>query len=103
MPAYLIAKVNVTDMEQYKEYMKVTPGIIEKFGGRFIARGGEMVTLEGAAEAGRVVLVEFPSLETAVAFYNSADYQAAIKLREGVATASFMVVDGVPPAPGAAR
>ncbi|MCB0154356.1 MAG: DUF1330 domain-containing protein [Anaerolineae bacterium] len=103
MPAYMIVKVNVTDMEQYQEYMKATPSILEQFGGRFIARGGETVTLEGPEEAGRVVLVEFPSLETAVAFYNSADYQAAIKLREGAATASFIVVDGVQPAPGVTR
>ena len=99
MSAYLIAKVNVTNMEQYQKYIAVTPGIIEKFGGRFIARGGQMVTLEGPEETHRVVLVEFPSLAQAQAFYNSADYQAAIKLRADAATASFIIVDGVPPAP----
>ena len=47
MPAYIIARVQVTDPARYAEYMKVTPGIIEKFGGRFIARGGETETFEG--------------------------------------------------------
>ncbi len=95
MTAYIIAKINVTDMEQYKKYTAVTPGIIEKFGGRFIVRGGEVVTLEGPEEDRRVVLLEFPSLEQAQAFYNSEEYQAAIKLRTGAATGSFIAVDGV--------
>ncbi|MDX1522851.1 MAG: DUF1330 domain-containing protein [Anaerolineae bacterium] len=95
MSAYLIAKVNVTNMEQYQEYMKLSPPAIEKFGGKFIARGGEVVTLEGPEMTDRIVLVEFPSLEKAVAFYNSPDYQAAIKAREGAATASFVVIDGL--------
>ena len=96
MTAYLIARVNVTDMEQYKKYVAVTPGIIEKFGGRFIARGGETVTLEGPEEKNRVVLVEFPSMEKAKAFYYSDEYQAAIQLRKDAATGSFIVVDGAP-------
>ena len=50
MAAYLIATVNVTDFDRYKEYTKVTPGIITKFGGRFLVRGGEVVTLEGPEE-----------------------------------------------------
>ncbi|MEM7345627.1 MAG: DUF1330 domain-containing protein [Chloroflexota bacterium] len=95
MTAYLIAKVDVTDMDQYKNYIKVTPGIIEQFGGRFIARGGEVATLEGPEETRRVVLLEFPSMEQAKAFYNSDEYQAAIKIREGAATGSFIAVDGL--------
>ena len=94
MSAYLIAKVNVTDMEQYKEYMKLTPAIIEKFGGKFIARGGQMVTLEGPEENNRLVLVEFPSFERVVEFYNSDEYQHAVSVREGAATASFIALDG---------
>lgn len=95
MSAYLLVRVSVTDMEQYKEYMKLTPAIVEKFGGRFIVRGGEAVVLEGPDEKKRVVLLEFPSLERVVAFYNSAEYQAAIKVREGAAIASFIALDGV--------
>ena len=95
MTAYIIARINVTDMEQYKKYLGVTPGTIEKYDGRFIARGGETVTLEGTEETRRVVLLEFPSLERAVEWYNSEDYQAAKKLREGAAEASFIAVDGI--------
>ena len=95
MAAYLIARVTVTDMEQYQAYMKLTPAIIEKFGGKFIARGSDVVTLEGPEETNRVVLVEFPSVEQAQAFYNSEEYQHAISLRKGAADAQFIVLDGV--------
>jgi len=95
MAAYIIARIDVTDWDRYKEYMKVTPGVIEKFGGRFIVRGGEMATLEGAEETRRIVVLEFPSLEEAKEFYYSKEYAEAKKLREGAATASFIAIDGV--------
>ncbi len=94
MSAYIIARIEVTDMEQYKKYIALTPDIIAQFGGKFIARGGQTATLEGPEESGRVVIVEFPTYDQAVAFYNSDEYQAAIKVRENAATASFVVVGG---------
>jgi uncharacterized protein (DUF1330 family) len=98
MSAYLIARVDVTDWLHYKEYMKITPGLIARFGGRFIARGGEMVTLEGPEETRRVVIIEFPSIDEAKAFYHSADYKYARTLREGAANAQFIVIAGdMPP------
>jgi uncharacterized protein (DUF1330 family) len=95
MSAYMIASVHVTDWDQYKKYMKVTPGIIEKYGGRFIVRGGDVVTLEGPQEDLRVVMVEFPSLAQAKTFYYSKEYTAARALRAGAASASFIAVEGV--------
>ena len=62
MSAYLLVRVKVTDWDKYKEYMKVTPGVIEQYGGRFIVRGGDVETLEGPPETYRVVVVEFPSV-----------------------------------------
>jgi len=95
MSAYLIVRVEVTDPERYREYMKHSPAAIAKFGGRFLARGGETVTLEGDQQPGRVVLVEFPSMEQAKAFYESPEYQAAKALREGAANGHFVAVAGV--------
>jgi uncharacterized protein (DUF1330 family) len=95
MPAYIIARVNVTDWDQYSEYMKVTPGIIAKYDGRFIVRGGEIVTLEGPEEKWRIVLVEFPDLAKAKEFYYSAEYTDAKKIREGASLAQFVAVTGV--------
>ena len=95
MAAYLLARVEVTDWDRYKEYAKVTPGAIAKHGGKFIVRAGDMVTLEGPDETRRVVLIEFPSFEKAKEFYYSQEYQEAKKLREGAATGQFLAIDGV--------
>jgi uncharacterized protein (DUF1330 family) len=95
MAAYIIAKVNVTDWEKYNEYIKVTPGIIAKYEGRFIVRGGETVTLEGPQEIWRIVVVEFPDLAKAKEFYHSPEYADAKKIRAGAAEAQFIAVSGV--------
>ena len=94
MPAYVIARVNVTNPEQYDKYRAVTPGAVAAFGGRFIVRGGEMETLEGPEETRRVVVIQFDSMDQARAFYNSETYQAAIKLREPASEAQLILVDG---------
>ena len=95
MAAYIIARINVTDWDQYQKYVAATPAVIEKFGGTFIARGGETVTLEGPEETQRVVLLQFPSMEKVKEFYYSQDYQEVMKLREGAATASLVAIEGV--------
>ncbi len=94
MAAYLIARITVDDMEQYQKYMAVSPGCIERYGGKFIVRGGDKITMEGPEETGRVVVVEFADYQTAQDCYNSPEYQEAIKLRENAATAQFLIVDG---------
>jgi uncharacterized protein (DUF1330 family) len=93
--AYVIVQVDVMNAQQYGEYTKLSPGIIEKFGGRFVARGGRAVTLEGPPARSRVVVVEFPSFERAQEFYNSPEYQAAKRVRDGAATAQFVLVEGM--------
>ncbi len=95
MPAYMIVRIKVTNPEQYKEYIAVTPGILARFGANFIARGGETVTLEGPEETSRMVIVEFPSLDVAREFYASPEYQEAMKLREGAAEVSMVGIAGV--------
>ena len=92
--AYVLVQVAVSNPQQYGEYMKLSPGIIEKFGGRFIVRGGRTETLEGTPATGRYVVVEFPSFERARQFYNSTEYQAARKVRSGAAEAQFILVEG---------
>jgi uncharacterized protein (DUF1330 family) len=95
MAAYIIARVSVTDWDKYNEYIKVTPEIIAKFGGRFIVRGGETVTLEGPEEKWRIVVVEFPDLEKAKEFYYSPEHTDAKKIREGAALAQFVALEGI--------
>jgi uncharacterized protein (DUF1330 family) len=96
MSAFIVARVDVRDRERYAEYMLHTPRVIARHGGRFVARGGERVILEGEDDGLRLVLIEFPSLDDAQAFYHSQDYQAAKLLREGAGDAQVIAVDGYP-------
>ena len=96
MTAYILARVEVRDWDRYSEYMRQTPRVIAKFGGRFVIRGGEAVTLEGEPETLRIVLIEFPSLDQAKAFYGSPDYQRVKTLREGAGSGTFTAIDGFP-------
>ena len=94
MTAYIIARIKVTDPEQYEEYKKLSPGAIAAFGGELIARGGETETFEGPEETHRVVIVRFDSIDRAREFYHSEQYQHAKSKREGAAEAQLVVVDG---------
>lgn len=93
--AYMLVQVDVTNPQRYQEYAKLSPGIIGKYGGRYLARAGRTATLEGPAAKSRVVVLEFPSFERAQAFYHSPEYVAARTLREGAGSAQFVVVEGL--------
>ncbi|MEQ8604405.1 MAG: DUF1330 domain-containing protein [Marivibrio sp.] len=95
MPAYLIARVEVTDPAKYENYKALSPAALAAFEGRFLVRGGAHETLEGPAETGRLVVVEFPDIARAKACYDSAQYQAAKAEREGAAEMQMVVVEGV--------
>ncbi|MFT4640424.1 MAG: hypothetical protein ACI8T1_003752 [Verrucomicrobiales bacterium] len=96
MSAYIIVRVTVRDKEAYQEYMQHTPRVISQFGGKMIVRGGAIETLEGPEETQRIVVIEFPSMEQAKAFYTSPDYQKAKALREGAGEGQFIAVAGYP-------
>mgnify|MGYP001321345257 CR=1 FL=1 len=91
---YIIARVKVTDPEQYAKYRAVSPDAIGAFDGEFIVRGGKSETVEGEAEDRRIVVVEFPSFEAAKECYYSDVYQEAKKLRESAGEAQFVLVEG---------
>ncbi len=94
---YLVARVHVSNAQQYGEYVKVATSATAQYGGRYLARGGRTVTLEGSPLTDRLVIVEFPSFEQAQAFYASPEYTAARTIRAGAAEASFVVVEGYEP------
>jgi len=95
MPAYIVIRLEADEPALLKDYQAVAPQIIEKYHGNFIVRGGSTVTLEGPAETRRIVIIEFPKMSDAEAFYNSPEYLEARKLREGIAIAEFVAVEGV--------
>ena len=65
MPSYFIVDNEVTDRAGFEEYRKQVPGTVEKYGGKFLVRGGQMQALEGDWKAKRIVVTEFPSIEQA--------------------------------------
>ena len=93
--AYILIRVNVTDWDRYRQYMALTPAALAQYHGRFIARGGRSVTLEGPEESRRLALLEFPTLELAEAFYASPEYQSAKSLRDGACEAEFVALEGL--------
>jgi uncharacterized protein (DUF1330 family) len=93
-PAYIVARVQVTDWGRYGEYVKHTPRVIAQFGGRFIVRGGEATVLEGPDDGLRTVIIAFPSLEQARAFYASPEYRAVKALRDGAGSGTFVAIEG---------
>ena len=95
MSAYLIVRLKITDEDKIAKYREITPPILEKYKGKFIARDSNVTTLEGKKESRRVVIIEFPSMVEAKGFYHSTEYQEAIKLRESGAEVEFIAVEGV--------
>jgi uncharacterized protein (DUF1330 family) len=93
--AYLIVQADITHPEQYAAYVKVAPDIVSKYGGRYLARGGRSLTLEGPPARSRVVVLEFPSFDAARQFYDSPEYAEARKLRAGASDAQFVLVEAL--------
>lgn len=91
--AYWIAHVDVTDEARYPEYLQASVPVHEKYGSRFVVRGGRYQAMEGQARA-RHVVIEFNDYETAIAAYNSPEYQIAKALRNQFANSEFMIVEG---------
>ena len=94
MPAYIFAQIDVTNPDGYAEYMKRVPDVIKRFGGKVLARSTTAAVLEGTARTGRVVLVEFATLEQGRKFWNSPEYQAVKKHSDGNAQRDITLVEG---------
>lgn len=97
MPGYLVAQIFIHDEAAYAQYRAGVPAVIAAFGGRFLIRGGTPEAMEGSTPAKRLVVVEFPSIEAARAFYGSAEYAPLLKQRLASSSGDLMLVDGVAP------
>jgi uncharacterized protein (DUF1330 family) len=95
MPAYVIAHIDVKDPVRYEDYKAMSPVSIKKFGGRFIARGGQTEVLEGTWQPKRLVVLEFPSVEVARQWWASDDYAPAKALRQATSNGDMIIVDGL--------
>jgi len=91
--AYWIARVSIRNAEKYPDYLKAAKPAFEKFGARFIVRGGRYESMEGIPRE-RNVVIEFKDFDTALACYRSPEYQAAQKIRAANADADLLVIEG---------
>jgi len=95
MAGYLIAMIEVTDQEGYKEYRERVPATIAAHGGRYLARGGQTEVLEGSMPSKRLAIVEFPSLAAAKAWWQSPEYQPVRAIRERTAKSTLVITEGL--------
>jgi uncharacterized protein (DUF1330 family) len=90
---YWIAHVDVTNPEGYKEYVALNAKAFEKYGAKFLVRGGPFTVKSGAARA-RHVILEFKDYATALACYESSEYKAAAAVRDKNSSADVIVIEG---------
>lgn len=95
MATYVMVDVRINNPEVYAEYRKLTPASIAAYGGRFIVRGPEVETLEGDWSPERIVVLEFPTVAQAKAWWSSAEYAPAKALRQRSASTRMILVQGV--------
>jgi uncharacterized protein (DUF1330 family) len=95
MAAYLLAEIEITNPEGYKEYTAQVPATIAKYGGRFLVRGGAAHMLEGNWPQQRRVLIEFPSVEAARRWYDSPDYEKPKAMRIANSKGRLLLLEGV--------
>jgi uncharacterized protein (DUF1330 family) len=96
MSAYVISDIEITDPAAFADYTKLSPPSIERYGGRFVVRGGPLEVLEGSWTPSRLAIVSFPSVEVAKTWINSPEYLPARQARQRSARTGLIVVEGVP-------
>lgn len=95
MAAYLIAELKVHDDEEFGKYKEQVAPMVEKYGGRYLVRGGAIFGLEGDSAPERMVVIEFPSMEKAREFYDSEEYQPVMELRLNSADSRLLLAEGL--------
>ncbi len=95
MPAYIMVQIRITDPERYKEYVAQVQPTVEKYGGRFLVRGGAYEVLEGDWPERRQVVLEFPTRALARAWYDSPEYAPLLRLRHSASQGRAILIEGV--------
>ena len=95
MSGYLIVELEITDTAKFERYRELVPAIIEKYGGRYLVRGGDPETLEGDWSPKRIVVLEFESTQKAKQFLDSEEYGPVKQMRLESANTNMIVAEGV--------
>ena len=95
MKGYVIVEIEILDKPKYDQYRQIAPASIQQYGGTYIVRGGHIDALEGPWKPERLAILEFESIERAKAWYNSAEYAPAKKIRQEAARSKVLIVEGI--------
>ena len=96
MPAYVVVNVAVRDPSRYEEYKRLASPSVAAYGGRYVARGAPVEVREGDWSPARLVILEFPNLERARAWWSSPEYANAKAVRQACADTQLVITDGLP-------
>lgn len=96
MPAYVIVNITVRDPVRYEEYKRLASPTVSAYGGRYVARGGAVDVREGDWSPARLVVLEFPTVGQARAWWDSPEYAPAKALRQSCADAQLVITEGLP-------
>ena len=94
MSAYIIVDIEITDPVQYETYKQLAAPTVAQYDGRYVVRGGAVQTLEGGWTPGRLVVLEFPSIERAREWWDSEEYAPAKAMRHASANSEMILVEG---------
>jgi len=95
MSAYIIVDTKIKNAEVYEEYKKLAKPIAEQYGGVYLTRGGEMdIRQTELWEPTRVVIIEFPDMQSAQAFLDSDEYAPIVPMRRENADCTLFVIEG---------
>ena len=96
MPAYVIVNITVRDPVRYEEYKRLATPSVSAYGGRYVARGGAVDVREGDWSPSRLVVLEFPTVQQARAWWDSPEYAPAKAVRQSCADAQLVITEGLP-------
>ena len=95
MAAYIIADLDITDLEGFREYQQRVGATIEQYGGKYLVRGEFAETIEGDCHTHRMVMLEFESVEQAKRWFNSEEYVAIAGIRHRTTKTQAILVQGI--------
>jgi uncharacterized protein (DUF1330 family) len=96
MAGYVIVNITIRDPVRYEEYRRLATPTVSAYGGRYLVRGGAVDAREGAWTPSRLVVLEFPSMERARAWWDSREYAPAKAIRQSCADTQLVITEGVP-------
>lgn len=95
MACYLVADMHISDPALFREFVEAVPATVEKYGGRYLVRGGRFEVAQGDWTPDRVVVIECGSMDQAKAWYASPEFEGPKQTLARSSNSNFIFVEGV--------